>query len=839
MRKMRRLTLAGLATLAGSIGGLALHGAPALAFTFPEAEFTGTYIPVGSLEVPSPTGIAVEASTGDLFVVSVMKNGEPGEAKVLKLSPEGVVLGEFSVQGVSEGTRLSWSVAVDNSCYLQGKTGTACEELDPSNGDVYVANLEYGSGVEKFKPKDGEPNVYEQVGSLPTEGSGQTGVAVDSSGNVYASVFGFHGAIFEFNSKGEELPSLGGSNWTVPNGVAVDEAGNVFVPGVYFSLEPEGIFELGAEGALQCKVAAEVGRAVAVNPASGEVFALEGQSGPVTRYRGECEEANKEQFGEFSEAGAVAYSPHNHDLYVSNYATGEVHVFARGTPGPAPEVTGCEARELSVTGATLACTVAPNGAETTWQFEYKQAGAAKFVKAPEPAGRITGSTSSGEVKVTVDGLEPGSEYLYRLAAVNEHGLTRSPSEGTASFTTLLAVPASACAAGGVTGEAATLTATLTPRVPGAEYHFQYGTSEAYGSSTPVKTLPGTGEALVEEPVAELEPDRTYDCRMDAKDSEGETQGENGTFQTPSVPPVVVVGSEFAPSVGSRSATLSATIDPENNATGYYIEYIKAADYCGSCADPYAGKSNPGEGAGRIPAGSEEPVGSDDSYHLISQTVTGLQPGTAYDFRVVASNGVGSPADGEGAQFTTGARLPELSTGPVEDIGQTGATVTGTVNPEGLETTYVVEFGTSASYGATWPLSPMSAGQGMAPVGVSIPVPYLLAGTTYHYRLVATNEEGTAYGQDQTFTTLPAQAPATGTSSLTLPLAPPLIAVPTIAFPAETGTTTTTTRILTRAQKLARALKACRKRPNKRKRKACEVGARHSYSPPKSAGFRQR
>ena len=52
---------------------------------------------------------------------------------------------------------------------------------------------------------------------------------------------------------------------------------------------------------------------------------------------------------------------------------------------------------------------------------------------------------------------------------------------------------------------------------------------------------------------------------------------------------------------------------------------------------------------------------------------------------------------------------------------------------------------------------MGALEGPQPVVVN--VPNLLPGTTYHYRLVATNGGGTTYGPDMTFTTgeYPAQA----------------------------------------------------------------------------------
>jgi len=101
---------------------------------------------------------------------------------------------------------------------------------------------------------------------------------------------------------------------------------------------------------------------------------------------------------------------------------------------------------------------------------------------------------------------------------------------------------------------------------------------------------------------------------------------------------------------------------------------------------------------------------------------------------------------------------------------------------------------------------------------------LQPGTTYYYRLVATNVDGTSYGKDETFTTLGYP------NSIIQPATPPLLAIPVIAFPQEeagsTGTLTTT-KTLTKAQKLVEARKACRKKRGKQ-RTTCEKQARRKY-----------
>jgi len=97
-----------------------------------------------------------------------------------------------------------------------------------------------------------------------------------------------------------------------------------------------------------------------------------------------------------------------------------------------------------------------------------------------------------------------------------------------------------------------------------------------------------------------------------------------------------------------------------------------------------------------------------------------------------------------------ASAPTAITGPVTSVGPTTATLTGTVNPNGQATTRYFEYGTSTSYGSR--TSTVSAGSGTTNVDVSAAVTGLRPGTTYHYRLVATNGAGTSRGADGIFTT---------------------------------------------------------------------------------------
>jgi phosphodiesterase/alkaline phosphatase D-like protein len=118
-----------------------------------------------------------------------------------------------------------------------------------------------------------------------------------------------------------------------------------------------------------------------------------------------------------------------------------------------------------------------------------------------------------------------------------------------------------------------------------------------------------------------------------------------------------------------------------------------------------------------------------------------------------------------------ATAPSVTTGASSAVGNTQASLAGTVNPQGQLTSYAFQYGTTASYGQQTALT--SAGSGSADVPVAASLSALTPGTGYHYRVIATNGTGTTVGADHTFTTTGTAPPApplptvtTGTASVT-------------------------------------------------------------------------
>ena len=103
--------------------------------------------------------------------------------------------------------------------------------------------------------------------------------------------------------------------------------------------------------------------------------------------------------------------------------------------------------------------------------------------------------------------------------------------------------------------------------------------------------------------------------------------------------------------------------------------------------------------------------------------------------------------------------PVVTTGDANVVAPTAASMSGTVNPLRSPTTYVFEYGPTTAYGSTTAAQPLPSVAATIPVGGA--AGGLTPGTTYHYRLVATNEGGKTLGADRTLALPSAQSGGPG------------------------------------------------------------------------------
>jgi hypothetical protein len=324
---------------------------------------------------------------------------------------------------------------------------------------------------------------------------------------------------------------------------------------------------------------------------------------------------------------------------------------------------------------------------------------------------------------------------------------------------------------------------------------EYGVDTSYGSTVPCSpTNVGSGSATV--PVTAtltgLVSGQTYHYRFAATNSSATSHGEDEKFRlTPA--PLVDQEPGFATNVTQFTATLNGSVNPYNLPASYHFVYGTSSAY-GSI----------------VPRPDIYTLLSDSDEVVVPQTISGLQPGTTYHFALVVT-APGGTVTGADQTFTTpDIPLPQATTGPATGASEGAVTLAGVVNPEGWPTSYQFEYGTTSAYTAGWPTVSVEAGQFAGGQGVSIYLQGLQPATTYHYRLVASNAAGTTYGADATFTT--SAYPA---SQIQEPPKPPKVMTKSKKPP-------------TNAQKLAAALKVCKKKV-KSKRAACEKQARKRYT----------
>lgn len=116
----------------------------------------------------------------------------------------------------------------------------------------------------------------------------------------------------------------------------------------------------------------------------------------------------------------------------------------------------------------------------------------------------------------------------------------------------------------------------------------------------------------------------------------------------------------------------------------------------------------------------------------------------------------------GAGTALAAGSPTVTTGATNSITGTTAVLTATVNPNGSKSTYDFQYGTTTAFGAQ--TTATSAGSGTGNVAASAGLTGLTPGTTYYYRVEASNAAGSATGQAKTFRTAGSPPPGATTGA---------------------------------------------------------------------------
>jgi hypothetical protein len=304
----------------------------------------------------------------------------------------------------------------------------------------------------------------------------------------------------------------------------------------------------------------------------------------------------------------------------------EVVVFGPGNVIPDVKTAETDILQVGHTTATLHGTIERDtGANVTGcVLEYVQTNNPRPPSypnsvpcSPDPSSSPPGSNFSAEstaVSAALSGLTPGARYHYRFAATNEHGTNYGIDRIVvpAFVLQLQTLPAS-----NVSTNGATFNASLDPDGKPTEYKFEYGLTTDYGLETESEDAgSGSGTTTVGTQVTSLPSGRTFHYRVVATNGDGTTVGPDQTVRIASPPDIQSVR---VTDMTGDSAVLHADIDPVGFDTHYSFEYGTSTGY--------------GQVIPAVPAD----LGDGTAPVAVSQTVTNLQQGSTYHFRVVAKN----------------------------------------------------------------------------------------------------------------------------------------------------------------------------------------------------------
>ncbi len=364
---------------------------------------------------------------------------------------------------------------------------------------------------------------------------------------------------------------------------------------------------------------------------------------------------------------------------------------------PAPLLSAVTATAVSATSAIVKWTT---DQRSTSQVQFGTTSAYGSLSIAN--GALTTAHS-----ITLIGLTPGTSYNCAAQSSNSEGLLAF--SGNLVFTTPTTGPIiSSVAATSITANTATISWT-TDKPSSSQVSF--GTGAGYGSVTPYDASPVTSHTVS---LTGLTPGVTYNYAATSTIPAGTTTSPNFTFGTPAASLVI---SSVTSSVTSTSATISWNTDKLASSQATY--------------------------------GTTLAYGSYSTYDITLVTLhsvqlTGLTPGTTYNYAVTSAVNGGS-ATSANFTFTTPGSVPVISAVTTTAITSTSAVINWTTDR--LSTSQSV-YGTTTAYGSysTYDASPVTA-HGVTVIG-------LTPGTTYNFAVTSVAPGGgTANSGNFTFTTL--------------------------------------------------------------------------------------
>jgi hypothetical protein len=408
--------------------------------------------------------------------------------------------------------------------------------------------------------------------------------------------------------------------------------------------------------------------------------------------------------------------------------------------GSQPTVQTNAATNIGQNSAVVNGTVNPNSAATSYWFEYGTNANFGYTTGNQSAGAGSSAVSAS---ASLSGLSTNTTYYFRAVAQNQYGTSYGQ---TLTFVTSQSQQGNAPSvqtnsATGVSTNSATINGTVNPNGYTTNYWFEYGTTNSLGQATTQQSIgSGTQNQAVFINSNNLVANTTYYFRVVAQNQYGISYGSILNFTTTGggnqgTAPVAQTNS--ASNVTVSSATVNGNINPNGYNTTYWFEY--------------------GTNTSLGQTTQFQSLGSNSGSLSVNANIYGLAANTTYYFRVVAQNQYGT-SYGQILNFQTGngggiyGSAPYAQTNQVTGVGNTYATFNGSVSPNNADTYSWFEYGVNPG-SLVYTTNSNYVGSGNGATNVSQNATNLTGNTTYYYRIVARNNNGTSYGSVVSFNTL--------------------------------------------------------------------------------------
>jgi DNA-binding beta-propeller fold protein YncE len=421
-------------------------------------------VPVADTPLKSPTDLAVDEATGDIYVV------DSGNNRIVRFNAQHEFLAAWGF-GVQDGKK-EFEVCTSNC--KAGLAGHAKGEFhgaetiavdnststgDPSRGDVYVEavtpyeeevngkELEFEYGViDKFTPTgevSGKPEPLGQIkgwhekGGFAEKFEAPHGVAVGPTGQLWIADEEEYLVVFDNSEKNKFLHVVESEEKSEGRpGIALDAKDDIYYAHSFEAGEEQTVVgkerlfeEEGKLFGLTINEAIDQQNTTGLAVASGNSDVLLDHGDSVSVYDSGGNLVQVFGKGDIASGQGLAENATNEQVLVADGS--KVDVFEAEPPG-APLIDEVSVFGTEQTVATLGALIDPTGSATSYFFRYSteavppaaSACLSPCVQVPASPAGIGASFGDVNVEQHIEGLSPSTAYHYVVVAENEAGGSR-------------------------------------------------------------------------------------------------------------------------------------------------------------------------------------------------------------------------------------------------------------------------------------------------------------------------------------------------------------------------------------------------------------------------------